>query len=137
MWDAIRQNVRDAARGLRRTPGTAAAVIILLALGIGANATMFEIVRSVAAAAARSSWSMPDRLRMVYAQRPTLSLPQFARNLTYPDVEDLKRPARARSGVAAFTQPRRMTLGTGADARKFGVQLAEACVLSRRSASSR
>jgi putative ABC transport system permease protein len=124
MWDPIRQTVRDAARGLRRTPGTAAAIVTLLALGIGANATMFEIVD-------RLLLRPPDhvvdaeRLRMVYSQRPTLSLPQFARNLTYSDVADIKH-LPALESAAAFTQRRRMTMGTGTEARKIQVQLAEA-----------
>jgi putative ABC transport system permease protein len=124
MWDSMRQNLRDAIRGLRRAPGAALAVVSLLALGIGANATMFDIVD-------RLMLRPPDhlvdadRLRLVYAQRPTLSLPQFARGLTYPDVEDLRHlPALA--AVSAFTQPSEMTLGAGRDAEKVRVQLAEA-----------
>ena len=124
MWDAIRQNVRDAARGLRRTPGTAAAIIILLALGIGANATMFEIVDRLLLRPPDHVVDA-DRLRMIYSQRPTLSLPRFARNLTYPDVADIKN-LPALESVAAFTPRRLMTMGTGAEARKIQVQLAEA-----------
>jgi putative ABC transport system permease protein len=124
MWDAIRQNVRDAARGLRRTPGMAASVVILLALGIGANATMFEIVDRLLLRPP-DHLADADRLRMVYSQRPTLSLPRFARNLTYSDVADLKA-LPALEAVAAFTQRRGMTMGTGAEARKIDVQLAEA-----------
>ena len=62
---------------------------------------------------------------MVYSQRPTLSLPRFARNLTYSDVADLKS-LPALESVAAFTPRRKMTMGTGAEARKIQVQLAEA-----------
>ena len=124
MWDAIRQNVRDAARGLRRTPGMTAAVIILLALGIGANATMFEIVDRLLLRPPDHLVDA-DRLRMIYAQRPTLSLPRFARNLTYSDVADLKH-LPALESVAAFTPRREMTLGTGAEAQKIDVQFAEA-----------
>jgi hypothetical protein len=41
LWPTL----RDAARGLLRTPGTTAAIITILALGLGANARMFDLVR--------------------------------------------------------------------------------------------
>ena len=43
-WDALRQHVTYAFRGVRRAPGFAAMVALTLALGIGANGAMFGIV---------------------------------------------------------------------------------------------
>src|SRR5262245_9684871 len=44
---ALGREMRIAARSLRRTPGLAATVVVTLALGIGANAAIFSVVRGV------------------------------------------------------------------------------------------
>ena len=45
--DSLLRDMRFAARSLKRTPGVAAAVVLTMAIGIGANATIFTIVNSV------------------------------------------------------------------------------------------
>src|SRR5258705_2374240 len=46
MFDSLWQDVSYAARLLRRSPGYALTVIAVLALGIGANAAVFNIFKS-------------------------------------------------------------------------------------------
>jgi putative ABC transport system permease protein len=116
--------LRDALRGLRGTPGASAAIVVILALGLGANATMFDIVDRLLLRPPDHVVEA-DRLRLVYAQRPTLTQARFARNLTYPDIRDL-RGLPALAAVSAFTQPREMTFDTGPSARRVQVQLADA-----------
>jgi predicted permease len=47
LLDAVLRNLRLALRGMRRSPGFAAAVVLTLALGIGANSAVFSAIDAV------------------------------------------------------------------------------------------
>ena len=47
LYDVLRQDVGYAFRGLRRSPGLTATILLTFALGIGVNAAMFTVVDRV------------------------------------------------------------------------------------------
>jgi hypothetical protein len=47
MWDALRVDVRQSLRGLRRSPGFALVVILTVALAIGATTTICSLLNAI------------------------------------------------------------------------------------------
>ncbi len=67
MVDALLQDLRYALRGFARNPAFAAAAIVTLALGIGANTTIFTVVNSVLLKPL--PYPEPDRLLMLWERK--------------------------------------------------------------------
>jgi len=66
--DGLMQDLRSAVRALRRRPGFTAAAVITLALGIGANAAMFGVIKTVVLGPL--PFEAPDRVVQLWDLRP-------------------------------------------------------------------
>jgi predicted permease len=128
-WQAILASALDnlsyAARGLRRSPGFTAAVVVTLALGIGVNATMFGIIDRLLLnepAQVRDA----HQLRRLYAQIHTRRSSEldYQRAMAYLDFTDWQE-ASSFSAVGAYWS-NDVTLGRGADAVRLNWGLASA-----------
>ena len=114
--DHFHQDVRYALRGLRRSPGFAATVILTLGLGIGANAAMFGVIDRLMfrpfpylrdpASVHRVHLQITDR-----GQERTFSSYEYTRFL------DLKRATTSFAQYAGISQGN-MAVGTGDAARE-------------------
>lgn len=95
-------DVRHAVRMLARNAASTLACVACLAIGIGANATMFGLVDAVLLQPPTGVQGS-DRLRRLYVER---SYPGFgatsAITMSYPAFTDLAAGSRAFSGVAAY-----------------------------------
>ena len=93
--DELRQNVRYAVRTLRRAPGFTAAAILTLALGIGANTTMFGIIN--ATLLQRLPFPEPERLVMLW-QASSQDSSTF-NIVSMPNYQDWLERSRSFSGI--------------------------------------
>ena len=88
----ILQDLRYAARMLRKQPGFAVAAVLTLALGIGANAAVFSLVN----ATLFQRLPVPDRERLVYVNRGTGGV------FSYPQYEALRDHAPSFEALAGW-----------------------------------
>lgn len=130
--EALRRRLQDGwsawkivLRGLGRSPGFAVTAVLTLALGIGANATMFGIVD-------RLLLRPPDhvvnaeRVRRLFVRREWRPGDLIVDNtLSYPDVEDWEGARTIRS-LAAYSSWGEVTMGRGPGSIRVRAALAQA-----------
>jgi predicted permease len=105
LLDALAQDVRYAARTLRKSPGFTIVAVLTLALGIGANTAIFSVVQGVLLAPL--PYRQPESLVLVWQNNLTL---KHTISDSYPDFLDWQRNARSFRQMAAFDwQERELT----------------------------
>ncbi|HEU4805698.1 MAG TPA: permease prefix domain 1-containing protein, partial [Nitrobacter sp.] len=109
-WAAdLRRDIVVAVRSLRQARGLAFTVIITLALGIGANAAIFSVVREVLLRPLVNR----DQDRLIYIRQGAPGM--NAANLTFsvPEIDDLKSRVKSISAFGDFSTIEFTMLGEG------------------------
>jgi hypothetical protein len=117
--DAILQDIRYAARGLRQKPGFTLAVVLTLGLGIGANAAMFGITDRLLFRPP-SLLKDPERVHRVYLVRTFDGKENYGSYFQYTRYKDLQQWTSSFDVTAALTD-NMSAVGTGENAREMRV----------------
>jgi predicted permease len=94
--DALGRDIRFAVRSLLRAKGLAATVVVTLALGIGANAAIFSVVRGVLLRPLVNR----DEDRLIYVRQSGPGIGAENMNFSVPEVKELR--ARVTGSISAF-----------------------------------
>jgi putative ABC transport system permease protein len=92
------QDVRYAVRTLWKSPGFTVVAVLALALGIGANAAIFSVVKAVLL----SPLPYPDPERLVWVREINPGSDIMDEPASAPDYNDWRTQGRSFEGVAAF-----------------------------------
>src|SRR5437667_7864766 len=84
--DALRRDIRFALRALLRAKGLAATVVVTLALGIGANAAIFSVVRGVLLRPLVNR----DEDRLIYIRQLAPGVGSDNSTFSVPEINDFK-----------------------------------------------
>jgi len=119
LMENIWRDARHVLRGLRATPGFTIAVLVTLALGIGANATMFGIVDRLLFRPP-PLLKQPDLVHRVYLYRTLRGVESTCCGGHYARFTDLDTMTRSFDVVTGVTL-RSMAIGVGESAREVRV----------------
>jgi len=106
--DSIRQDVRFAIRGFRRSPGFTFVAVLVLALGIAANTTIFSIINAVLFRPV----SVPEARELQFISVRLRQGPDIPHAVPYSSFEEIVRRRDIFGGVAGYL-PEFAKIGTG------------------------
>ncbi|MGH9815343.1 MAG: ADOP family duplicated permease [Candidatus Acidiferrales bacterium] len=112
-WDYLWQDMRVGLRSLLRSKGLTATVVVTLALGIGANAAVFSVVRGVLLRPLVNR----DEHRLVYMRQSALGIGQENITFSVPEINDLKSRVTTISAFGDFSVVEFTMTGLGGEPR--------------------
>src|ERR1700704_5017951 len=107
--DLFFQDLRVALRSLARSKGLAITVVLTLALGIGANAAIFSLVRGVLLRPLVNS----DEERLIYIQQSAPGIAPGEVPFSVPEIQDLRAGVKTLSSFGEFSTVGFTMIGLG------------------------
>jgi len=98
--DTVWKDIQYALRSLRRTPGFTVAALVTLALGIGANTTIFSLIEAVMLRTLPVN--APDQLQFIAIGTPGRAGDSMSTASNYPWFERVRQRTDVFAGVTAF-----------------------------------
>src|SRR5262245_17975360 len=98
MW----QDLRFGLRTLAKNPGFTAVAVMALALGIGANVTVFSLVNAILF----KNLPCTDSDRVLYVSTQNVKNARGDAGVSFPDYDDLRKQARSFKALAAASRER-------------------------------
>lgn len=109
MVKSFGQDIRVGLRSLRRAKGLSVTVVVTLALGIGANAAIFSVVREVLLRPLVNR----DQDRLIYIRQSAPGLGADNTTFSVPEIDDLKSRVTAISAFGDFSTIEFTLVGLG------------------------
>src|SRR5499425_1018094 len=103
------RDLRVAFHSLLRTPGLSIIVILTLALGIGANAAIFTLVRGVLLKPLVNR----DEARLIYIRQSAPGVGDDNTTFSVPEIQDLRAGVKSLSGFGDFSTVGFTMIGLG------------------------
>jgi predicted permease len=123
-WQAMKQDLTYALRGLKNKPGFTVAVVLTLALGIGANAAIFSIVDQLLFRAP-PMLSEPARTHRIYLATSYRGKEFAGGSLPYARIQNLTKETNSFTRTAAMFD-RKIAIGDDLDSREMQVSAVSA-----------
>ncbi|MBI4885822.1 MAG: ABC transporter permease [Acidobacteria bacterium] len=98
-FDSVIADIRYALRALRRSPAFTTAVVITLALGIGANTAIFSVLRGVLL----KPLPHRDGDRLIYLRQSTDGPGGANLSFSVPEISDFREHARSLGSIAEYS----------------------------------
>ncbi len=111
------RNMRDAWRALARSPGVIVAAVLSLGIGIGANLTMFGVLRAIEF----PILPYPEASRLVQLDASNAARGAAGYPISLPDFDDIRRENRSFASVAVSADET-MTLRGAAEPARISVK---------------